>query len=89
MGMTEFFGAQGEIFNSRLHECTGEEFSDEFPKNSIIQCLSRGYEVKGNVIRRAPCIVSLGKDGVLVPEEEEPEEELPEESSGEGEEQVE
>ena len=81
MGMTEFFGAQGDVCDSKLHEVSGEEYSDEIAKGAIIQCLSCGYEVQGNVVRRAKCIVSLGKEGS---EQEDEAEQAPEDAPAEG-----
>lgn len=50
--------AVGEKFDPTRHEAVMQEVSDEYPENTVIEELRRGYFLKGKVIRPAMVKVS-------------------------------
>ncbi|UCD93486.1 MAG: nucleotide exchange factor GrpE [Candidatus Zixiibacteriota bacterium] len=53
--------AVGEKFDPALHEAVMQAKSDDYPDGVIIQELTRGYKLKGRVIRFSKVVVSKGK----------------------------
>jgi molecular chaperone GrpE (heat shock protein) len=45
MGMTDYFGVQGETFNFARHEKVGEESSSDIKAGAVISCSTKGMEV--------------------------------------------
>ncbi len=49
----EIIPTVGETFNPEIHEAVMKEESEEYPENTVIMELRRGYSYKGKVIRAA------------------------------------
>lgn len=62
LGAREFHAVEGEDFSSRLEKEETEEYSDTVAKGSVIRETRRGFELDGEIIERAMCVVSLGKE---------------------------
>ncbi len=45
--------AVGEVFNPELHEALMREETDEYPENTVIDELEKGYTMNGKVLRPA------------------------------------
>jgi len=78
MGVTDYTAASGETADRTRVLVVEEENSAEYPKDTVIRPLKLGLELKGNVVRLAECVGSLGEEGEG--EEEESSEEGAEES---------
>ena len=52
----------GQEFDPNLHDALMQQPSDTVPENRIIQVLSKGYKVKGRILKHAKVIVSKGKE---------------------------
>ncbi len=53
--------AVGQEFNPNLHEAMMPIESDEYPEGIIVEEMTRGYKMKGKVIRFSKVVVSKGK----------------------------
>lgn len=75
LGVSEFTVKEGDNADGIRIEATREEYSETIAKGMVIQPLEIGYELEGNIMRRASAVVSLG------PEPTEPTEEKSEEEA--------
>lgn len=75
LDVEEFSVEAGDDFSNARHASIGEELSDTIAKDLVIQEVKKGLEIKGNVIRQAEVIKSLGKEQVEENQEEQSEEE--------------
>ena len=76
MGLQEYSLAPGDEYSVLRVNAVEKKHSDEFAANTVIECLTAGYEVKGgSVLRPAECVVSLGQEGESEAEAEANEEE--------------
>ncbi len=57
----EEINPQGEKFDPELHQAMSMQPSDEFPANTVMQVVQKGYTLNGRLIRPAMVIVSQGK----------------------------
>ena len=80
LGATEYTVNTGDKVDMIRMNAIESVHSADYPADTVIQPLTLGWELQGNVIRAAECVTSLGPEKV---EEEAPEEE--EEESAEGE----
>ena len=71
LGVTEYTVEVGSKVDRQRVNVVGEEYSEEFDKDTIIRPVTMGMELQGNVIRMAECVASLGSES----EQEEAEEE--------------
>jgi len=62
LGVSEYTVAEGENINSLRTNTVEEEFSDSIAKGCVIAPVRLGYELKGNVMRMADVVVSLGSE---------------------------
>lgn len=62
LGVTSFEIKAGDVIDDpRKIDVIESQYSTEYPKKgSVIQVISNGMELKGNIVRPAKCIVSLG-----------------------------
>ena len=81
MGVTDYTATPGETLDRTRVLAVEEEYSTEFAKDTVIRPLKLGLELKGNVIRLAECVASLGDESEAAAEEEEGESEEQEEAS--------
>ena len=63
MGCSEYTATAGEKINPQQVLVVDEEYSTEFDKGTVIRPLRTGLELKGNIIRLAECVGSLGEEG--------------------------
>jgi len=75
LDMSEYAAEVGDEFNFIRYKAVSEEYSDTFPKDSIISVVKSGLEIKGNVLRPAKVVRSLGKEEAPEETVEETEEE--------------
>ena len=78
--MEQFTVQEGDVVTKRRMEIVHEEYSNSITKGYVIKPIQMGYELKGNVIRMAKVVASLGS-------EQEEEEEEKDSGSGSGEEE--
>lgn len=71
MGVTDYTANPGETIDRTRVLAVEEEYSTEFAKDTVIQPLKLGLELKGNVIRLAECVASLGDESEAAAAEEE------------------
>lgn len=71
LGVREFHAVQGEEMNASRLKKVGEELSEDTAKGCVIKEVKRGFELKGEVIEKSECIISMG--GAEKKEEEEKE----------------
>ena len=50
----------GEAFDPNLHECIGQQTSDEIKEDHVLQTVRAGYRLNDRLIRAANVIVSSG-----------------------------
>ena len=82
--MEQFTVSEGDVIDKRRMEVVEEEYSAAIVKGSVIKPITMGYELKGNVIRLAQVVGSLGVEGEeSVSEESEGLEGAPEEDGNE------
>ena len=62
MGVSEYQVAPGQSIDRSRCLAVEEVYSSEHPKDTIVEALTPGMELKGNVIRLAECVVSLGEE---------------------------
>jgi len=65
LGVTEYFAESGQSISSAAVGrvvAVEEKYSEEYDKGMIIRPLKSGLEIKGNVIRPAEVVGSLGKE---------------------------
>ena len=79
LDMSEYGAEVGDEFNFIRYKAVSEEYSDAFPKDSIISVVKSGLEIKGNVLRPAEVVRSLGKEEAPEEADEETVEETEEE----------
>lgn len=62
LGVTPFEIKAGDVIDDpRKIDVIESQYSTEYPKKgSVIKVISNGMELKGNIVRPAKCIVSLG-----------------------------
>jgi molecular chaperone GrpE (heat shock protein) len=72
------------IDDARRIDVIESQYSTDYPKGSVIQVISQGMELKGNVVRPAKCVISLGVEQQMEPET--PAEEVGHEGSDESDE---
>ena len=63
MGCSEYVATAGDKVNPQRVLVVEEEYSTDFDKGTIIRPLNPGLELKGNIIRLAECVGSLGEEG--------------------------
>lgn len=63
MGCTEYTATVGEKVDPTRVLVVDEEYSTDFDKGCVIKPLKMGLELKGNVIRLAECVASMGEEG--------------------------
>jgi len=82
-GVSDFSAVVGEPVNRSRMKVASEEH-DESAKGTVLREVSSGVELKGNVMKMAECVVSLGKEEDDIKEEEKGKEpaEASEEDSG-------
>jgi len=76
LGLEQFTIYEGDVIDKRRMEVVEEEYSTTIAKGSVVKPITMGHELKGNVIRLAQVVGSLGVEG------EESVEEDSEESEG-------
>ncbi|RMG55619.1 MAG: nucleotide exchange factor GrpE [Gammaproteobacteria bacterium] len=59
----EEINPQGEKFDPELHQAMSMQPSDEYPANTVMQVVQKGYTLNGRLVRPAMVIVSQGKGG--------------------------
>ena len=52
---------KNDVFNSKLHESIGEDFSDEIVENNILEVKQNGYTLHGRLIKPSSVVVSKGR----------------------------
>jgi molecular chaperone GrpE len=52
---------QGEKFDPELHQAMSMQPSDDYPQNTVISVMQKGYTLNGRLIRPAMVVVSQGK----------------------------
>lgn len=62
LDMTDYEGVVGDEYNLVRYTCVGEEYSEELAKDLIIRSVKSGLEIKGNVLRPAEVVKSLGNE---------------------------
>jgi molecular chaperone GrpE (heat shock protein) len=62
LGVTEYGAEVGEAVDGGRVVAVQEEHSEDVAKGSVISLLKTGYEIKGNVVRPAECVGSLGSE---------------------------
>ena len=80
LGATEYTVNTGDKVDMIRMNAIESVHSAAHPADTVIQPLTLGWELQGNVIRAAECVTSLGPEKV---EEEAPEEEQEERAEGE------
>jgi len=75
IGAREFHAVEGEDMNFARLNKIGEEFSGEVAAGKVIREVTNGWEIRGEILEKAECVVSLGEEEEKVEEEEEEEEE--------------
>lgn len=84
MGVSEYEAAVGEPLDPGRYLALEEVYSSGQPKGTVLESLKPGMELKGNVIRLAECIASLGEETEEQEEQEDvDEEEVPSEDGDE------
>ena len=83
LGATEYTATTGQTVDNTRMDVVESVHSNEYPANTVIQPVTMGLELQGNVIRAAKCVVSLG------PEKVEEEEEAPQEGEQQSDEPLE
>lgn len=53
---------QGEVFNPELHEAISMLPSPEFPENTVMEVVQKGYQLNDRLIRPARVVVSRGAE---------------------------
>ena len=68
-GVTEYMVESGMAMGSAVGRVVAveEEYSEEYAKGTVIRPLKSGLEIKGNVIRPAEVVGSLGKQSADEP----------------------
>jgi len=51
----------GEKFDPELHQAMSMQPSDEYPLNTVISVMQKGYTLNGRLIRPAMVVVSQGQ----------------------------
>ena len=72
LGSNEYSIATGDAIDKSRMDVVDAFYSDEFPTNTVIQPLTMGWELQGNVIRSAQCVASLGPESAAEEPAEEP-----------------
>jgi len=70
LDVEEYTVEVGSIVDKRRVSISEEVYSDQYEKDVVISPVSVGLELKGNVIRLAECVVSLGSEAAAAAEEE-------------------
>ena len=73
MGVSEYTANAGEKIDPTRVLVVDEVYSTDFDKGTVVELLKPGLELKGNIIRLAECVGSLGEEGADGPSEEESE----------------
>ena len=68
LGVTEYSIQEGEPVD-RMRMTVVEEQHSETPADTVLQVLSDGMELQGNVIRGAACVISKGTEEKVAAEE--------------------
>lgn len=79
LGVQEYSVKEGDQVNKQRITVVEEEYSDEFPKDTVIRPVAVGMELQGNVMRMAECVASLGSEQDEADAEKEGEEDSNEE----------
>ncbi|TKB55365.1 nucleotide exchange factor GrpE [Ferrimonas aestuarii] len=53
---------QGQAFNPDQHQAMGMQPSDEFPANTVMAVMQKGYELNGRLLRPAMVMISKGSE---------------------------
>lgn len=62
LGVEEFTVPVGSPVDGRRVVVVDTEYSDKIAKNTVVRPLKLGLELKGNVVRLAECVASLGSE---------------------------
>lgn len=62
MGVTEYTATVGEKIDRTRMLVVEEKYSPDHPKDTVLEPLKMGLELKGNVIILAECVASLGDE---------------------------
>lgn len=73
LGVTEYAVAVGEPFDPSRMALVEERYSESVAPDFVLEQLRMGMELKGNIVRMAECVVSLGPEQQV---EEETQEEV-------------
>merc|ERR1711862_52116 len=79
LGVTEYNPVVGEEVNEYKTEIIDKIYSNDVAKNIVIESISPGLELQGNVVRMSKAVVSLGPE----PTEEDTPEKTTEQEDGE------
>jgi molecular chaperone GrpE len=52
--------AEGKPFDPNLHEAVGQQPSDTYPPNTVLQVVRTGYQLHDRLVRPAQVIISVG-----------------------------
>jgi molecular chaperone GrpE (heat shock protein) len=61
MGVKEYSVSEGEPLDRIRMNAVSMEYSMSVPKDTVMEALTPGLELEGNVVRAATCVVSRGK----------------------------
>lgn len=64
LGVTEFVPKEGEPVDGSRVVAVEDAYSNEFSKGTVVSLLKSGFEIKGNIVRAAECVASLGPEKV-------------------------
>jgi molecular chaperone GrpE (heat shock protein) len=60
LGVTSYEVKVGDLVDTIRIDPMESVYSTDYPKGTIIQVISNGLELNGNIVRPAKCVVSLG-----------------------------
>lgn len=72
LGAVEYSIAAGDAVDPNRMNVVETVYSDEYPANTVIQPLTLGLDMQGNVIRAAQCVASLGPEKAMEEEQQPP-----------------
>jgi len=62
MDVEEIHAQPGDAFDTNTMNVVQERYSDRVPKGCVIQQLSKGFQIKGNLMRLVHVVISLGSE---------------------------
>ena len=69
LDVSEYVVEAGQAMDAGRVVAVEEEYSEEFEKGTVIRALKSGLEIKGNVVRPAEVVGSLGSESAAAEEE--------------------